>query len=88
MDYLEKILDILEQKNINSVSVIEYELNSISYTYTLKEIIQSYMQASDEAQEVFYLTFQKAIDAEQTTSFFEKMGELLLMSTHSKEFIS
>jgi hypothetical protein len=88
MAYLEKMLDVLEERSINSASVIEYELNSVSYTFTLKEIIENYMKASDEAQEVFYLTFLKAIDTEQIPSFFEKMGKLLLMSSHSKEFIS
>ena len=53
---------------------------------SFKEIIDIYMQASDESQLVFLAALQKAINAKEmgVDKFFEGMGQLLLMTHLSK----
>lgn len=48
------------------------------------------MQASEEAQLVFYIALQKSLGAGEmgVESFFEGMGKLLLMSQLSEKFES
>ena len=86
MSYLEQSLALLQQHNINSASSVEYNVNGTIHTLRVDNIIKSYMQASEEAQEVFYKTLQKAFEEDEVKSFFEKMGQLLIMSSLSKEF--
>lgn len=88
MSYLEKSMELLKENNINSASSVEYKVNDEVHTFRLYEIVENYMQASEESQEVFYKTLKIAIDENEVKSFFEKMGELLLMSSLAKSFPS
>lgn len=55
---------------------------------TIDYIIDTYMQASNESQLVFYSALQKSLDAKEMgiEKFFEGMGQLLLMTHLSKKF--
>jgi len=86
MNYLEESIELIKIEGINTNSNIEYSVNKEIRTLTIESIINSYMQASVESQEVFYNTLKKAIDENKVKDFFEKMGELLIMSSFSKEF--
>lgn len=79
---------LLEQNNIDLESNIDFDVNGVCHTLSFKEIIESYMQASDESQLVFYAALQKAMHAEKmgAESFFEGIGKLLLMSQLSEKF--
>jgi len=86
MDYLQQSLELLKKNNINSASTIEYKVNETIHTFKLYEIVESFMQASDEAQSIFYETLKKAVDENEVKVFFEKMGQLLIMSSLSEKF--
>ena len=88
MNYLKKSLELLKENSINSASSVEYSVNEEVYIFRLNEIIENYMQASDEAQKIFYETLEKAVEKNEVKSFFEKMGELLIMSSLSEKFPS
>ena len=86
MNYLEESIKLLKIEGINSNSNVCYQINEKEHTFTIEEIINAYMQASVEAQEVFYKTLEKAIDEDKVKGFFEKMGELLLRSSFAENF--
>lgn len=74
--------DLLLGKGINPASTVEFNVNGEVHTLSFQEIIETYMQASDEAQLVFITALQKAMDTDSMgiQKFFEGMGQLLLMS--------
>lgn len=77
---------ILIDEGIDANSTIDFDVNKEVYTMTFEYIIDTYMQASEESQLVFYTAMQKALDAKEMgiDKFFEGMGQLLLMTHLSK----
>ncbi len=88
MDIAKECRDILMQEGINSQSSIDFEVNGEVMSLTIDYIIDTYMQASNESQLVFYSALQKSLDAKEMgiEKFFEGMGQLLLMTHLSKKF--
>ncbi len=77
---------LLLEESINTDSSIDFDVNGEVHTMSFEEIIDIYMQASDESQLVFFTALQKAISAKEMgiDKFFEGMGQLLLMTHLSK----
>jgi hypothetical protein len=88
MDIAKECRDILQNAGINPASSIDFEVNGEVMTLTLEYIIDTYMQASQESQLVFYSALKKSLDAKEMgiEKFFEGMGQLLLMTHLSKKF--
>jgi len=88
MDIAKECRKILEEQGINPASSIDFEVNGEVMTLTLDDIIDAYMQASQESQLVFYAALQKSLDAKEMgiEKFFEGMGQLLLMTHLSDKF--
>jgi hypothetical protein len=88
MDIAKECRDILKQEGVNPASSIDFEVNGEVMTLTLDYIIDTYMQASNESQLVFYSALQKSLEAKDMgiEKFFEGMGQLLLMTHLSKKF--
>ena len=84
----QKCEKLLEEKNIDINSSIDFDVNAEIHTLSFKYIIETFMQASDESREVFLVALQKALNAKDTgvDTFFENMGQLLLM-THLSDKI-
>ena len=80
--------ELLEQNGINPLSEIDFDVNGKVHTLSYNYIIESFMQASDESQLVFFTALQKALEVENmgAEKFFEGMGQLLLMSHLSEKF--
>ena len=78
--------ELLLEKGVNPASTVEFNVNGTIYTLSFQEIIETFMQVSDEAQLVFVTALQKAIDTDNMgiQKFFEGMGQLLLMSQLSE----
>ena len=76
----EKLLDA----GINPASSIEYEVNGSLHVMRLEEIAASYMQASSESKALFMQALEKALSEGKPSvqGFFEKMGQLLIMSNY------
>lgn len=76
---------MLTKAGINPASTIEYEVNGEPHAMTLQQIIEAYMQASPAAQETFVLALKKAVanGPEGIRHYFEKMGQLLLITLHT-----
>ena len=79
---------VLLQENINTDSNIDFDVNGEVHSMTFEYIIDTYMQASSESQEVFLAALHKAIATDElgVDKFFEGMGQLLLM-THLSDKI-
>ncbi len=79
---------LLLEENIDTNTNIDFDVNGEVHSMTFDEIIEIYMQASDESQLVFLAALQKAIAAKDmgVDKFFEGMGQLLLM-THLSDKI-
>ncbi len=88
MTNLQQCQELLEQNGINSLSEIDFDVNGKVHTLSYNYIIESFMQASDESQLVFFTALQKALEVENmgAEKFFEGMGQLLLMSHLSEKF--
>jgi len=88
MNISEECKKLLLQENIDAFSNIDFDVNGEVYPMTFEYIIDTYMQASDESQLVFFSALQKAIAAQDmgVEKFFEGMGQLLLM-THLSDKI-
>lgn len=87
---IDECKDLLTKEGINPASTIEYAINETIHTLSLQQIIETYMQASDEAQLVFMTALKKAIETNSMgiEKFFEGMGKLLLMSQFSDKDIT
>ncbi len=87
-DLLSECKALLSDQGVNPASTIEFEVNGEIHTLSLQQIIQSYLQASDEAQLVFFTALKKAIESDSIgiKKFFEGMGKMLLMAAYSNEF--
>lgn len=77
---------LLLEENINTNSNIDFDVNGEVHSMTFEYIIDTFMQASEESQLVFFTALQKAISAKDmgVHKFFEGMGQLLLMTHLSK----
>ncbi|PHQ64656.1 MAG: hypothetical protein COB99_08535 [Sulfurimonas sp.] len=82
-----KCKQILINEGIDANSSIDFDVNGKVHTMTFEYIIDTFMQASEESQLVFYAALQKALDAKDmgVDKFFEGMGQLLLMTHLSKK---
>ncbi len=78
----QKCRELLIQEGIDINSEIDFDVNSKVHILSFEYIIESFMQASDESQQVFLAALQKAVDAKNmgVDNFFESMGQLLLMT--------
>jgi len=79
---------LLLEANINTDSSIDFDVNGKIHAMTFEYIIDTYMQASDESQLVFFSALEKAIHVDDmgVDKFFEGMGQLLLMTHLSEKF--
>lgn len=79
---------LLLEENIDTFSSIDYDVNGKVHTFTFEYIIDTFMQASEDSQIVFFEALKKAIHAKDNgvDKFFENMGQLLLM-THLSDKI-
>lgn len=82
-----KCLELLLTEGIDINSEIDFDVNDKIHTLSFKYIIETFMQASNESQLVFFTALQKSIDAKDmgVDRFFEGMGQLLLMTHLSKK---
>jgi len=87
-DLIQKAKSLLVTEGIDINSEIDFEVNDKLYRLSFEYIIDSYMKASQESQEVFIVALEKAIDTKNmgVDKFFEGMGQLLLM-THLSDKI-
>lgn len=85
---LEHCKTALLEKNINPISSIDYDINGSIETITLEWIIEAYAQTEKSA--LFLELFDQVMQGsnEQIETFFQQMGQLVLMSTLSKEEFS
>ncbi len=85
---IERIKTLLLDHQINPASTIEYEVNGELHVYSLEQIAAAYMEASEASQHIFVEALEKALHEGKkgVQSYFEKMGQLLLMSTLSQQF--
>ena len=79
---------LLLEEHIDSFSTIDFEINGEVQTISFEYIIDTFMQASTESQEVFFIALQKSMQVKGmgAEKFFEGMGQLLLM-THLSDKI-
>ena len=78
--------DLLLQHKINPASHIEYEVNGELHSFTLEFIIKAYMEGSQETKEVFYHSLKSVLPKGKPAvePYFQKMGQLILMTSLSK----
>jgi len=78
---------LLLDADVDIFSSIDFDVNGKTHTLSFEYIIDTFMQASEESQLVFYAALEKSIKADEgVEKFFEGMGQLLLM-THLSEKI-
>ena len=84
----QECMKILQNKKINPISSIDFDVNGTVHSLTFAYIIDTYMQASEESRLVFVTALKKAVDVEEMgiAKFFEGMGQLLLMTHLSDKF--
>lgn len=85
---IDKVKALLLKHNINPASTIDYDVNGSLHVMTLQEITQEFSKASPESKEIFTEALEKALQEGKigAQNYFEKMGELLLMSSLSEKF--
>ena len=88
MDVAQETKSLIEEAGINPASTIDFDVNGQVMTLSLEYITDTFMQASEESQLVFYRALQKALEADAmgVEKFFEGMGQLLLMTQLSDKF--
>ncbi len=88
MDVAKECRELLKNEGINLASAIEYEVNDEEMRLTLEYIVDTYMQASQESQLVFYTALKKSMESGNMgiEKFFEGMGQLLLLTHLSDKF--
>ena len=79
---------LLKQEDININSNINFDVNGKIYTLSLEYIIDTFMKASEDSQQIFLIALEKALKTKDLgiNKFFEDMGQLLLM-THLSDKI-
>jgi len=85
---IENVKSLLLDQHINPASTIEYDVNGSLHVMSLEEIAEQFMSASEESQEIFVLALKKSLEQGKSgvQNYFEKIGELLLMSSLSEKF--
>ena len=83
-----KCKQLLTDNNVDIFSEIDFDVNGKVHTLSFNYIIETFMKASEESQEVFLTAMTKALHVEDmgVDKFFEGMGQLLLM-THLSDKI-
>ena len=78
----EQCKEIIKREGINLSSNIEYEINGEVHTLTMEWIIDSFMQASPNSHQVFLDALKLSLEVKGMgiDTFFENMGQLLLMT--------
>jgi len=78
----EKCKQILTENSIDIFSEIDFDVNGKVHTLSFNYIIETFMKASEESQEIFLEALKKALHVEPTgvDKLFESMGQLLLMT--------
>jgi len=84
----QKCKKIIKNEGINLQSVIEYDVNGEIHSLTIESIVDSYMEASKESQEIFLNALKTSLETKENKlgDFFENMGQLLLMTHLSDKF--
>ena len=84
----DECIQILHKEGINPISSIDFDVNGTLHSLTFEEIIEIYMQASQESKLVFLSALKKSLVAKEMgiEKFFEGMGQLLLMTHFSEKF--
>ena len=79
---------IIKNEGINLQSAIEYDVNGEIHSLTIESIVDSYMEASKESQEIFLSALKTSLETKENKlgDFFENMGQLLLMTHLSDKF--
>ncbi|MFA6138856.1 MAG: hypothetical protein WC667_12330 [Sulfurimonas sp.] len=79
---------LLTQEGIDINSEIDFDVNGKVHTLSFLYIIETFMEASNTSQTVFFTALEKSLDVKEigVDRFFENMGQLLLM-THLSEKI-
>lgn len=75
---------LLLDRNINPISSIEYDINGKTHTLSLEWIIDAYLKT--EKKELFINMLEKVMQGSDNDieSFFQQMGQLVLMSSLSE----
>ena len=78
----EQCKEIIKREGINLSSNIEYEINGEVHTLTMEWIIDSFMQASPNSHQLFLDALKLSLEVKGMgiDTFFENMGQLLLMT--------
>jgi len=84
---IDRCKELLLDKNINPISSIEYEINGEIHTLTLEWIILAYEKT--EKKDLFMGMFEKVMQGTQQDieTFFQQMGQLILMSSLSEKSV-
>ena len=79
---------LLLDENIDIFSSIDFDVNGHVHSLSFEYIIDTFMQASQESQLLFYVALEKSlrVKEEGVENFFQGMGQLLLM-THLSDKI-
>ena len=78
----EQCKDLIKREGINLHSAIEYDVNGTIQTLTMEWIVDSFMQASPDSHQTFLDALKLSLEAKGMgiDTFFEDMGQLLLMT--------
>ena len=84
---MQRCKQLLLDKNINPISSIDYDINGEVHTLSLEWIIEAYLKT--EKKEFFIELFEKVMQGSQDDieTFFQQMGQLILMSSLSQNEI-
>lgn len=79
--------ELLKINSINIDSEIDFDVNSKRHTLSFGYIIDTFMLASDSSQISFLKALERAaiLGSDGVESFFQNMGQLLLMTHLSKK---
>ncbi len=85
---MEKCKQLLLDRHINPASTIEYEVNGELHTLSLEWIIEAYLKTERSA--FFVELFEKVVRGSDSDieTFFQQMGQLILMSSLSENEIN
>jgi hypothetical protein len=79
--------ELLKINSINIDSEIDFDVNSKLHTLSFSYIIDTFMMASELSQVFFLKALEKAtfLGSDGVESFFQSMGQLLLMTHLSQK---
>jgi hypothetical protein len=78
---------LLLDEDVDAFSTIDFDVNGKKHSLSFEYIIDTFMQASEESQLVFYAALEKStkVKGMGVEKFFEGMGQLLLMTHLTKK---